>query len=417
MRIIVVGSGLIGLTSARALARFGHEVVVMDRSDGPGFETSFANGSLLTPSMSDPWNAPGCWRTLLRSIGRSDAALQLRLKALPSLGTWGLRFLWNSRRRAFHRNTLANLRLALQSLAAMDSLRSEVNIEYGRQVGGTLRIFRDEDSLAHAMSAARLLHEQGIAHRRLTRDETVGLEPGLAPIALGLAGGIHYPIDEAGDAYGFCKGLAADISKLGAEFRYRTHVRGLEVENGRVVAVLTDWERLPAEAVVIAAGSYSAPLLRSAGLSLPVRPVKGYSLTLDAPHVPLSHPVIDDALHAVIVPMTGAVRAAGTAEFAGFDRRIDRTRVSTLSTFIKSVLPQAPLDFRTGRPWSGLRAMSADGVPIIGETRIPGLWVNSGHGHLGWTMAAGSARLLSDLIDKRKPSLDAVPYAPARFSC
>ncbi len=417
MKVLVIGSGLTGLTSAWYLRRQGHEVAVVDRAHGPGLETSFANGAMLTPSMAEPWNAPGSWRTLLSSLGRPDAAMQLRLRAVPSLIGWGPRFLWNARAAAFTRNARANLRLALASLDAMEELQAQLAIDFGQRKTGALRIFRDEAPLDLAYSAAARRADEGLTCTRLTRDETVSLEPGLAPIADGLQGSIFYPVDQIGDAYRFCVGLAARAAADGVAFHHNTVVTGIDMRAGRVAAVDTDHGPLTADCYLVAAGSYSVPLLHSAGVTLPVRPAKGYSMTfadrVDKPS--LRVPVVDDALHAVLVPLEGAIRVAGTAEFAGYDLSLPRRRTRNLLGLVDAILPWAGLDPAQAMPWCGLRAMSVDGVPIIGATGPSNLFVNSGHGHLGWTMAAASGRLVAELMSGAPPSVDPAAYAFARF--
>ena len=417
MKIVVMGSGLIGLTCAYILRRQGHEITVIDRAEGAGLETSFANGSLLTPSMSEPWNTPGCWRTLLGSLGNSDSALQLRLRTLPSLASWGVTFLRNSAAAAFERNTRSNLRLALYSLSVMQLLRQQTGIEYGRSARGSLKIFRDHVSLDRAIVAAARLQSDGLSFRCLSRDQAIEFEPALGPIVSALVGGIHYGADETGDAYRFCVALAEQSRHDGVEFRFRTEVTALETYSGAVTAVVCGRERFVADQYVLATASYSTPQLRRVGVHLPVQPAKGYSITFndrqDKPS--LSMPVIDDSLHAAIVPLHGAIRVAGTAEFAGFDRTLDQNRILNLCKLVQGVLPRGAFDPETASPWCGLRAMSADGVPIIGPTPVSNLLVNSGHGHLGWTMAAGSAQLLADLISGGSPAIDPEPYALKRF--
>jgi D-amino-acid dehydrogenase len=417
MKIVIIGSGLIGLTCAYFLRRRGHEITVIDRDEGPARETSFANGSLLTPSMSDPWNAPGCWRVLLASLGRSDAALQLHLRELPSLASWGITFLRNSRSYAFERNTLSNLRLSLYSLKVMQSLREQTGIEYGRRAKGSLKIFRDRKSLERACAAATRLQPQGLSFRVLAPDEIIKFEPALAPIAQQLTGAIHFGADETGDAYQFCVALADHLRLQGVEFRFRTEVKSLDTRRGAVTAAVCEDERFTADRYLVAAGSYSAPLLRRAGVHLPVQPAKGYSVTFDERpgQISLSIPVIDDQLHAVIVPLRGAIRAAGTAEFAGFDLSPNPDRIRNLRKLVQEVLPEGTFDPASARPWCGLRAMSADGVPIIGVTPLSNLVINSGHGHLGWTMAAGSGQLVADLMLGEAPGIDPAPFAFARF--
>jgi D-amino-acid dehydrogenase len=418
MRVLVIGGGLIGVTTAYFLQLGGHEVTVVDREVGPGRETSFANGALLTPSMADPWNAPGSWRVLLGSLVRSDSPMQMRLRTLPALAGWGVKFLRNSRAHAFERNALSNLRLARYSLQVMEALGQLIDVEYGRKTQGTLRVFRDQTTLGRASKAANRLLSEGLNFRRLSTGETVELEPALAPIANQLAGAIHYESDETGDAYRFCVGLAEHAQKEGVEFRFGTAVSSLEMRSDRVMAAVSEAERFVADRYIVAAGSWSTPLLRPIGIHLPVQPAKGYSVTFDDSQrrPSLSIPVSDDQLHAAVVPLEGAIRVAGTAEFAGYDRTVNADRIRNLLGLLREVLPRAQFDPLTARPWCGLRAMSADGVPIIGPTPVANLLVNTGHGHLGWTMAAASARLLADLICGGSPCIDPAPFALARFT-
>lgn len=416
LRVLIIGAGLIGVTSAYSLRRRGHEVLVIEREAGAGLQTSFANGSLLTPSMPEPWNAPGCWRTLLSSLGRSDSPMQLRLRALPGLARWGMRFLRNSSAARYQRNATRNLRLALYSLKVMACIRRETAIEYARSARGSLRLFRDAAALQQALSA-ELLAAEGLSFRGLSRDQTVELEPALAPIASQLVGSVHYPVDETGDAHRFCRALAAQGQREGVQFRFGTEVASLEVQAQRIKSVLAAGERFEADRYLVAAASYSPLLLKTVGIDLPVQPVKGYSVTFDHPAATesLRLAIIDDELHAVVVPLERAIRVAGTAEFAGYDRSANPARTRNLLRLLHELLPHVPFDPAAARPWCGLRPMSSDGVPIIGPTRLSNLFVNSGHGHLGWTMAAGSAELLADLVDGKPPALDPAPYDLRRF--
>jgi D-amino-acid dehydrogenase len=418
MKILIIGSGLIGVTSAYFLSRRGHHVTVIDREEGPGLETSFANGALLTPGMPEPWNAPGSWRELLGSLVRSDAAMQLRLRALPGLLGWGVTFLRNSRPAAFERNIRSNYHLARFSLKVMQDLRHQTRIEYGRGAQGTLRLFRDRATLNQASATADRLSSEGLSFRRLSAAEAVELEPALAPIANKLVGAIHYGTDETGDAYQFCVALSGCARQQGVDFRFRTEVSSLEIRSDRLTAVVSNRERFQADQYIVAAGSYSAPLLRDVGVHLPVRPVKGYSVTFDGyqGRPSLRIPVIDDKLHAAVVPIGGAIRVAGTAEFAGYDRALNPDRVRNLLRLLKEVLPQAQVNSATAKPWCGLRPMSADGVPVIGPTGVSNLLVTTGHGPLGWTMAAGSAQLLTDLVSGDSPSIDPTPFRLTRFN-
>ena len=417
MRVAVVGAGLIGVSTAYFLRRHGHDVIVIDRAEGPGRETSFANAGLLTPSMADPWNAPGCWRVLLASLMRSDSALQLRVRALPSMLGWGVKFLLNSAEARYRRNTLCNLRMALYSLRVMESVRQHGPIEYARSTAGAVKLYRERASLDVAAEVASRFVPEGLRVRRLSAAETVELDPALAPIEHHLAGALHFRDDESGDAHRFCAALANRAEELGVEFRYGTSISSIDVRAGAVTALVSDRERFVADQYVVAAGSYSTPLLLRAGVDVPVCPAKGYSITFDAGHVKpmIRVPLVDDHWHAAVVPIDGALRVAGTAEFAAYDTTPNAGRVSNLIGLLKQILPEAQFDPAAARPWCGLRAMSADGVPIIGPTALSNLMINTGHGHLGWTMAAGSGQLLADLMSSKAPSIDPAPFALARF--
>jgi D-amino-acid dehydrogenase len=369
--------------------------------------------------MPEPWNAPGSWRALLASVGRSDSPLKLHLKALPHLGTWGAGFLRNSSPVRYERNTVKNLNLALHSLQVLGTLRRDTGIEYGGASHGSLRVIRNAAALDRALAwGERLRAAGGLTFRRLTVEDIVAMEPALAPIGSQLAGGIHYPVDEVGNAYKFCVGLADHARRSGVEFRFATPVSGIEVGRGNVTAVLSGQTRFTADRYIVAAGSYSPILLRELGLNVPVRPAKGYSLTFEHPRLnpPFRLPICDDDFHAVVVPLEGAIRVAGTAEFTGYDLSLPEARIQNLLTLVRQVLPAGGFERAQAKPWCGLRPMSVDGVPIIGPTPIGNLWINTGHGHLGWTMAAGSGQLLSDLMTGGSPRVNADAYALARFN-
>lgn len=417
MKVLIIGAGLIGVTSAYMLASRGWEVTVLERNEGPGLETSFANGALLTPSMPEPWNAPGSWKVLVRSLVSSNSALQLRLTAVPSLLGWGTHFLRESRRTRFERNARTNLALALHSMMMMSRLRRETGIEYGRAAPGTLRLFRDPVTLERALAWAGRLNSGGLEHRALNRTQVLALEPALGPVGQQLSGGIHYPQDEIGDAYKFCLAMTELARRKGVKFHFGAPVADFELGRRGVNAVSAGERRFAADRYVVAAGSFSSQLLRKVGIKIPVQPAKGYSITFDRPPEvsSLRVSVVDDAYHAAVVPLGNVIRVAGTAEFAGYDRSLSEPRIRNLQALVDRVLPQVRLERAAVRPWCGLRPMSPDGVPLIGRTPIDNLWVNTGHGHLGWTLAAGSASVLSDLLMGDNPTLDRTAFAPGRF--
>ncbi len=419
MRVIVIGSGLLGVTSAYFLARNGAEVTVLDRAEGAASATSYANAGMLTPSMADPWNAPGVFGQLLRYLGREEAPLLLRLRALPSILGWGTTFLAHSRVEKFHANMAANLRLANYSLETMRSLREQLALSYDQKTIGTLRVFREQRALDASAGRWKTLADFGLKVNILSTDATVALEPALKEVREKLVGGIHCPQDESGDARKFTDALAEKAQAAGATFKFGTTVTSFQHDGKKITAVVTGTESLPADAVVISAGSWSTPLLQNLGLRLAVRPVKGYSITLDAGawNQRPALPVIDDALHAAVTPLGKRLRVAGTAEFAGYDTGLSPARIENLFSLLLNIYPGfAPhLDRSQAQPWAGLRPMSADGVPFIGRLRYSNLFLNTGHGHLGWTLAAGSGKLLADLMASKQPEIDPAPYAAQRL--
>lgn len=421
MHIVVLGAGLIGVTSAYRLQRAGHTVTVIERESAVARGASFANGGMLTPSMADPWNAPGVWKELLRSLGRADAPMLIRPHALPSLLAWGLRFIAASSAQRFVANTWRNLRLAAYSVAGMEQLRREENLQYDAATLGTMKIYRDRRSFDAGLRKARACEHPGVEIRALTAAQTVALEPGLADIESDLAGALHFPQDEAGDARLFSEALCAAAQRRGVRFHFGMDASEV-VADSRVRGLRTSQGDIDADAIVVATGAYAAGLLRNVGVNLPVRPVKGYSLTCvasaDDASAPFRIPIVDDALHAAVTPLGASVRIAGTAEFTGFDTRISPSRIENLRRLLHTILPRHADRLLAGKvsPWAGLRPMSADGVPFIGRCgAAEGLYVNCGHGHLGWTMADGSARLLADLIDGRETAVAAGDYSPRRF--
>ena len=420
MNVVVIGSGLLGVSTAWALVERGAEVTVLDRAEGPGRETSFANGAMLTPSMADPWNAPGVLWRLLRWVGREDSPMLLRPRALPSLIGWGIRFIRYSDRQHYRRNTLLNARLALYSVKALQELRGRINLEYAAGTVGTMRLFREPRELQAALEMVEWLAQHGVQSRVLDREATVALEPALEPIVRDLAGVIHYPGDEHGDAFRFCEALSSHAAERGVRFRYNTTVTRLQSRGKRVVGVIGSSQSWPADAVVVAAGSYSPLLVAGLGIRLPVRPVKGYSITvpLDGAQPKPRMPVLDEALHAVAVPLENHMRLAGTAEFAGYDCTVTEARIENLRVLLSRTYPQIARTVTAEQTssWAGLRPMSCDGVPIIGPTAYDNLFLNTGHGPLGWTMAVGSGRALADLMLGRAPEIDLAPYALRRFA-
>lgn len=415
--VVVIGAGLAGLSVAHELVRRGRRVVVLEASDDIATGTSFANGGLLTPSMSDPWNAPGVHRHLMASLFDPHSAMKLRPAAIPSLIGWGLRFLANSTPAAHRRSTIACYALADYSMTVTRDLRDRYALAYEASAGGTLKLFRSEAGMQACLPVTELLAGQGMQYRLLDRAGTLKAEPQLEAIGDQIAGGIFYPGDESGDARLYCQALARGFTRSGGEIRLKTPALRILSSGGKVEGVQTSAGVVSAPAVVVAAALASDGLTRGLGVRVPIRPAKGYSLTVELEDGPMpSLPVVDDALHAGISRLGTRMRVAGTAEFAGDNLALDPERVENLFSLFGAVYPELHkrLKMETARPWAGLRPMTADGLPYIGAARVPGLWVNAGHGHLGFTMAAGAARLLADQMESRRPEIDPAPYAVMR---
>lgn len=421
MRVVIIGSGLAGVTTAWFLRAQGADVVVVERASAVARETSFANGSMLTPSLADPWNAPGSTGQLLRSIGREDSAMLLRMGALPSLVGWGLRFLRSSRQQFFLESFLANVHLARYSQEVMQDLLQGVTpgeLEFDYAPDGTIKVFDSQQALQRGREVASWLQQAGIRHNTLDLESLLELEPALAPGSARLVGGIHYPQDEVGNARLFCEQLCRLATDRGVDFRFSEMVLGIERENNRISAIRTSREMLKADAFVLAAGSYSWPLGRKFGIRVPVRPAKGYSLTLPnmTPPGGPSMAVVDDALHAAVVPLReGLLRAAGTAEFAGFDEQLNPRRVENLRMLLGTLYPQFDIRDIEGEAWCGFRPMTTDGRPLLGASRISNLYLNTGHGPLGWTQACGSGRAIAELITAGRSEFALERFSPARF--
>lgn len=415
MRLIVIGSGLAGLTAAYYLAREKVDVMVIERAEGPGLETSFANGSLLAPSSVSPWNSPGLPGLLLRSMGREQAPVLIRPRQMIAMAGWGLRFLANARASSHGRATLKNTALARYSRQVLGELMRQECMDFKFQATGTLCVYRDHSSLRAATAHAEFVAHAGVRHERLDVDAVVELEPELKPISKHLRGGLYYPEDALGDAHDFCRCLHQLCEKAGVEFRFSETVVRLQGEAGRVTQVQTDAANHQADAYLVAAGSYSASLVASLGLRLPVRPAKGYSITLPKLTLKTRYPVLDRDQHIVITPLGDHIRVAGTAEFAGFDRHLDARRIDNLIRQFASVYPRhaASLSREQIREWAGLRPMTPDGMPFLGATPISNLYLNTGHGPSGWTLACGSGKSVADVILKRSPDIDLSEFSYA----
>lgn len=412
---IIIGGGLIGVSTLYELASRGEPALLLEAGEGVASQTSFANGGMLTPSMPDPWNSPGVAGHLIESLFDPKSSLKLRWKAIPGLSVWGLQFLRNSAPRRHSATTDANYRLAAFSTEVTDELRRNLRLDYDFASSGTLKVFENEAAMDGPLALALRLEAFGLNFECVDRNRAVEIEPQLSTIRQRIAGALHYPNDHVGDARKFTTALAEKAVKCGGEIRFGSRVDEVVVESGKVRGVRTGSSVMAARSVILAAGTAAANLARPLGLRLPIAPAKGYSFTVDArslgnemPRVP----VIDDAMHAAVVPLGERLRFVGTAEFTGFDRRIDPVRVENLKSLFHRMFPHLSekIDVEPGEAWAGFRPMSADGRPFIGPAPVERLWLNCGHGHLGWTKAVGSARLLVDQMLGAPADIDPSPY-------
>jgi D-amino-acid dehydrogenase len=411
MRVIVLGAGVVGTTAAWYLASAGHEVTVIDRQPGAGLETSFANGGQISASHAEPWANPSTPAKALKWLGREDAPLLFRLRADPRQWAWALSFLIECLPSRSLANTRELLALALHSRDRLGALRRETGIEYDQRSRGILQFFIDPDELERAARKAAFMRELGCEREVKNAAETLAIEPALAGAPIPLAGSIYTPTDESGDACKFTQGLAKLAAERGVRFRYGCTVRRLETAGDRVAAAVIDGnagseERASADAYVVALGSYSPQLLRTVGVSVPVYPLKGYSITVPlaeddvAPQASLT----DESAKLVFSRLGDRLRVAGTAELTGYDTSINRVRCEAIVRRTRELFPRLSHADRA-EFWSGLRPATPSNVPLVGRTRYMNLFLDTGHGTLGWTMAAGSGQAIAEIVSGRRPEV------------
>ena len=415
MRVLVLGAGVVGTAAAWYLAKAGHQVIVAERQPAAGMETSFANGGQISPCHAEPWANPSVLPKVVKWLGREDAPLLLRWRRWdPALWSWTLRFLANCPGPRTAVNMERALRVAVYSRACLQELRAETGIQYDQRTQGILHIYRDAEEFKHACKAAGLMSEWGLERLVKNPAECIAIEPALAPVQDQLAGGIFTPGDESGDAFKFTQGLAALAAEKGVEFRHGITVRALVSDGDRIAVADTDKGPLTADAFVLAAGSYSPLLAKPLGLTLPVVPAKGYSITLPAAAGAPQVSITDDEHKLVFSRLGDRLRCAGTAELTGYDTTLNAKRWQVIRRHAQALFPLAG-DFDKAEPWTGLRPVTPDGVPILGATPYRNLYLDTGHGTLGWTMACGSGRVLADLVSERQPDIDATGLGLDRF--
>ena len=415
MRVTVLGAGVVGVTSAWYLAADGHEVTVIERQPQAAQETSFANGGQISVSHAEPWANPQAPLKALKWLGREDAPLLWRLRADPAQWAWGLHFLRECTAARARANVGAIVGLGLASRAALQALRRELLLEYDHLERGILHFYTDSREFEHALPQAALMREFGCDRVPKTAAQCLVIEPALADSRVPVVGGTYTAGDESGDARRFTEALAQHAAARGVRFRYGETVAALLRDGDRLKGVrLVSGERVCADITVLALGSYSPLLLRPLGVRLPVYPAKGYSATLALPEGTAAPSVsLTDDGHKIVISRLGqSLRVAGTAEFNGYDTSLNAARCAALLRRIREIFPALATVSQVVY-WAGLRPATPGNVPLIGDMTaagLAGLWLNTGHGTLGWTLACGSAQLLADLTAGRASGLDAAPY-------
>ncbi len=420
-RVLVLGAGILGVHTAYFLRQRGYEVTVVDRQPGAALETSFANGSQISVSQSDPWASPHAPFKILKWLGKEDAPLLFRLRMDVNQWRWGLRFLYECLPSRAEHNTLQAMRLSEYSRRMLQALRHETGIQYDHAEAGIMMIHSNRKSFDDAAEAAQLLIRNGERRDVLSVAEAVKIEPALSHTAPTLAGAIYAPNDESGDAYKFTIALAERAAAMGVEFLYNTAIESIERTGDTVSGVWTSMDatiargsaagrndrKLTADAYVVALGSYSTAMLAGAGVDALIYPAKGYSATLpivNKPGAPLGS-ITDDEMKIVFTTIGDRLRIAGTAELNGFDTTLNPVRCEALTRRAKHHFPDL-CDWGAVEYWTGLRPATPSNLPIIGQSKLKNLYLNTGHGTLGWTEGAGSAKALVDIIAGTRPEVD-----------
>ena len=416
MRVLVLGGGVIGVTSAYYLAKAGHEVTVIDRQAEPARETSFANAGEVSPGYASPWAGPGVPIKAIKWLLMKHGPLVIRPRPDPAMWLWLLKTLRNCTSARYAVNKRRMIPIAEYSRDCLRALRAEIGIRYDERSLGTLQLFRTQSQLDGTGGDIAVLKQYGVPYDVLDRAGCIAAEPALAAVKDKIVGGLRLPQDETGDCHMFTQELAKRAADLGVTFRFNTAIAQLTADATRITSVATSAGVMQADAYVVALGSWSSRLLRSVGLSIPVYPVKGYSITVpiaDADGAPVST-VMDESYKVAITRLGDRIRVGGTAEVSGYSDRLYPARRATLDHSLTDLFPRGG-KLADATFWCGLRPMTPDGPPVIGATRYANLHLNTGHGTLGWTMACGSGRVLADLLSGRKPEIDPAELAMDRY--
>lgn len=406
MKIVVLGAGVVGVATAWQLLKDGHQVTVIDRADGPAEFTSYANAGLVAPGHAYAWSSPAAPAMMLRSLWRGDQAIRFKPRLSPRQWDWVRRFLGQCNAASAARNTGHKSRLCVYSQAMLDQVVAETGVSFDGQGGGLVYFYRSPEGFATAADKCRILQDAGIAIEILDRDATVAKDPGLAAARDQIAGSVFAMTDASGDANLFTIELAKKCAGAGAVFRYGEEVQDLRARGSEITAVVTDKGDVVADAYVLSLGVYSPHLVERLGIRLPIYPVKGYSATLritDPGRAPRLGGVDEQNLLAYC-PMGGRLRLTATAEISGYSTAHKPGDFRVMFARARALFDGAA-DFDNPQMWAGLRPMTPTGIPVIDRSPYANLWLNTGHGHMGWTMSNGSARILTDLVAQRQPEI------------
>lgn len=417
MKVLILGSGVIGVTSAYYLARAGHEVTVVDRQPEPALETSFANAGEVSPGYSSPWAGPGVPVKAVKWLLMKHGPLVVRPKLDPVMWVWLLKMLRNCTSARYAVNKSRMIPIAEYSRDCLRDLRRDIGIQYDERSQGTLQLFRYQQQLDGTGEDIAVLKQYGVPFEVLSREGCIAVEPALAGVKEKFSGGLRLPQDETGDCHMFTQALAKHAEALGVRLMFNTGIDRIVTDGTRVSGVATSAGMLQADAYVLALGSWSSRLVAPLGISLPVYPVKGYSITVpikDASGAPEST-VMDESYKVAITRLGNRIRVGGTAEISGFSTKLYDARRATLDHSLTDLFPRGG-DLSKATFWSGLRPMTPDGPPVIGPTQYANLHLNTGHGTLGWTMSCGSGRVLADMLSGRKPEVDVSALTVDRYA-
>jgi D-amino-acid dehydrogenase len=417
MKVLILGAGVIGTTSAYYLAKAGHEVTVIDRQPGPALETSFGNAGELSYGYASPWAGPGIPMKAIKWLTMVDGPLVIRPMLDPRMWIWGMRLLANCTERAYAVNKSRMVRLAEYSNERMVELRGLNGLNFDGRERGTLQLFRTQKQLDHIHGDVEVLKQYGVRYEVLDPKGCIAAEPGLATSTVPFVGALRLPDDDTGDCKMFTEGMAKLATDAGVTFQFGVKIDGIEANAESITGVATSAGRLTADAYIGAMGSYTPLLVAPLGIRLPVYPIKGYSLTVpitDESVAPVST-VMDETYKVATTRFENRIRVGGTAEIAGWDMTLRPHRRGPLDRSLRELFPTAG-DLSKASFWCGLRPMTPDGTPVIGRAKFKNFYLSTGHGTLGWTMAAGSGQVLADLVSGKKPDIDTSDLDLSRYA-